>query len=158
MTLPGLPQLEYLEIWNVRGFSGIDNPEACPKLRLLFLETLSKLTDLGFAARFPRLRSLHLDRCRNLRSIAPAGRIDGLADLQIIDCPVDESEASLLTRMPNLEELFWPLPRDRQRQIRDALPSVRMERTYPGHLRRLAFRAALCSCEGIEGDDLYWFC
>jgi hypothetical protein len=85
--LSEMKQIEYLELWMIRGFSDLSEVSGLTRLRYLFLQALkqvSSLPDLSSCARLERIDLLTMKGLTDLRPLRGAPR---LRDLELVDMP-----------------------------------------------------------------------
>ncbi|GAB3827493.1 hypothetical protein ACFPIJ_07760 [Dactylosporangium cerinum] len=82
-VLPGLPGLEFVELWQVRALDSIDVLGACPRLTTVFLQALARVQHLPDLSG-TRLAHLHLERLTGLSDLTPL-RSAPLQTLWLID-------------------------------------------------------------------------
>jgi hypothetical protein len=84
--LPEIGQLEYLELWMIKGLNDVSMVSRIPSLRFVFLQSLAQVTELPSLADNSALRVVHLETMRGLRDLTPVAAAPGLEALLVIDC------------------------------------------------------------------------
>ncbi len=81
--LPSVGELEYLEIWMVRGLSDISMVGDVSALRYLFLQTLKNVTVLPDMARSQRLSGVMLWAMKGITDLSPLASAPNLTQLEM---------------------------------------------------------------------------
>ena len=68
-ALAGLENIKYLELWQVRGLADLHPISTLTGLQYLFLQSLPRVTSLPELGKLIRLRRVHLDNMKGLRSL-----------------------------------------------------------------------------------------
>jgi internalin A len=85
--LSDLAQIEYLELWMIRGFSDLSEVSGLTGLRYLFLQALKQVTALPDFSRSSRLERIHLETMKSLTDLRPLRNAPALRDLNLVDMP-----------------------------------------------------------------------
>lgn len=83
--LPEFKNLEYLELWMVRGLSDISPVSKVASLRFLFLQALKQVTALPDMMGLNRLKRVHIETMKGLRDLTPLRDAPSLEELLIFD-------------------------------------------------------------------------
>ena len=81
-----LPQLEYLELWMIKGFDDASAVGDIETLRYLFLQSLARVTSLPSLESSRHLRRVHIETMKGLRDLASVAMAPALESLLVIDC------------------------------------------------------------------------
>jgi hypothetical protein len=79
--LRAFEQLQYLELWMIRGFCDLNPVAAVPSLDTLFLESLKHVTELPDLSRMTSLRRVHLNSMTGLSDLTPLLTAPNLEEL-----------------------------------------------------------------------------
>jgi hypothetical protein len=85
--LSGMKQLEYLELWMIRGFNDLSEVSGLTRLRYLFLQALKQVTSLPDLSSCARLERIHIETLKGLTDLRPLRGAPGLRDLDLVDMP-----------------------------------------------------------------------
>lgn len=83
--LPQLQNLDYLELWMVKGLSDLSPIAGLPNLEYLFLQSLRQVTELPAMSRLPRLRRLWIETMKGLYDLSPIREAPALRQLAVVD-------------------------------------------------------------------------
>lgn len=83
--LPEIGQLEYLEIWMVRGLADISSVARLPHLRYLFLQAMRHVVALPATRDLGVLRGVRLETMKGLHDLAPLREAPVLEELFLVD-------------------------------------------------------------------------
>lgn len=82
-----MKQIEYLELWMIRGFSDLSEVSGLTGLRYLFLQALKQVTTLPDVSKCARLERIHLETMKGLTDLGPLRSSPALRDLDLLDMP-----------------------------------------------------------------------
>jgi internalin A len=85
--LPKLQNLDYLELWMVKGLSDLSPIAGLPNLEYLFLQSLRQVTELPELSGLARLRRLWIETMKGLNDLSPIREAPALRQLAIVDMP-----------------------------------------------------------------------
>jgi hypothetical protein len=85
--LSDMTQIEYLELWLIRGFSDLSELSGLTRLRYLFLQALKQVTALPDLSPCARLERIHLETMKGLTDLRPVRGAPALRDLELVDMP-----------------------------------------------------------------------
>lgn len=104
--LPAIGQLEYLEIWRVRGLVDLSPIADLLRLQHLHLESLSLVEALPPMEGLDALREVWLQNLRGVRDLAPLASAPALRQLALVDMPHLQPDAvTPLVGHPSLERV-----------------------------------------------------
>jgi hypothetical protein len=83
--LPQIGQLEYVELWMVRGLDDVSPMAEVPTLRRLFLQALKNVTRLPSFRDSSSLRAATLETMKGVTDLSPLAEAPNLESLAIID-------------------------------------------------------------------------
>lgn len=83
--LSDLKQIEYLELWMIRGFSDLSEISGLTRLRYLFLQALKQVTSLPDLSSCARLERIRLETMKGLTELRPLRGAPALRDLELVD-------------------------------------------------------------------------
>jgi hypothetical protein len=81
--------IELLIVDRVRGFNQLENFSCFPKLKSLRIADCIQLETLHFDTLLPKLQILHVDNCKNLRSVTGLENLTQLQQMQIAQTEID---------------------------------------------------------------------
>lgn len=113
--LPRIGQLEYVELWLVRGLADVSPLAEIGTLRHLFLQALKQVTSLPSFARSTELRRVDLETMKGLVDLAPLAQAPGLQILNLID--MGHTSPEILRPVlghPTLRAGIWGFGSDRK--------------------------------------------
>lgn len=106
-ALSGMTQLEYLELWFIRGLCDLTPVSSLENLQVLHLETLKNVSVPPEMGRLRNLQRLHLQNLANLTTISQAMLAPALRELLLIDLPlIRQDELIALKDHPTLEKIL----------------------------------------------------
>jgi len=85
--LSDMEQIEYLELWLIRGFDDLSEVSGLTRLRYLFLQALKQVTALPDLSSCQRLERIHLETMKGLTDLRPLRGAPRLRDLELVDMP-----------------------------------------------------------------------
>lgn len=85
--LSEMKQIEYLELWMIRGFSDLSEIAGLPRLRYLFLQALKQVNELPDLSQCERLERINLETMKGLTDLRPLRTAPALTDLSMYDMP-----------------------------------------------------------------------
>jgi hypothetical protein len=85
--LGDMKQIEYLELWMIRGFRDLSEVSGLEGLRYLFLQALKQVTALPDLTGCARLERIHLETMKGLTDLEPLRDAPALRDLELVDVP-----------------------------------------------------------------------
>lgn len=85
--LPDIGQIEYLELWMVRGLSDLTPVSGMKHLQHLFLQALKNVTALPDLSGNPRLERVSIDGLKQLFDLRPLRTAPALRHLLLVDMP-----------------------------------------------------------------------
>jgi hypothetical protein len=91
--LPEVGELEYLELWMVKGLTDVTPIAALPKLEYLFLQALSQVTVLPPSGGLTSLARVWLQTMKGLTDLSPLRDAPQLRQLALVDMPHLQPEA-----------------------------------------------------------------
>jgi hypothetical protein len=105
-VLPELSQLEYLELWMIRGFSDLGPLANVTSLEFLFLQALKQVTALPDLSRLTNLRRVWLETMKGLTDLRPLLTAPALTQLAAYDMPnLQPADVAVLAHHPSLKYL-----------------------------------------------------
>ncbi|HEX6681986.1 MAG TPA: hypothetical protein VF062_04295 [Candidatus Limnocylindrales bacterium] len=104
--LPQIGELQYLELWQVRGLDDIGPIAHVGTLQHLFMQALRRVTGLPSFAACTRLRHVHLETMKGLTDLSPLLTAEALTDLAVVDMGhLKSSDVTILQAHPALRRL-----------------------------------------------------
>lgn len=104
--LPTVGELEYLEIWLVRGLSDLSPISELRHLKYLFLQSLKQVTRLPDLSKLPELESVWLETMKGLTDLSPLLTAPALRRLALVSMAhLQPEDVGILKDQPTLEEL-----------------------------------------------------
>jgi hypothetical protein len=85
--LSDMKQIEYLELWLIRGFSDLSEVSGLTRLRYLFLQALKQVTALPDLSACARLERIHHETMKGLTDLRPLREAPELRNLEMVDMP-----------------------------------------------------------------------
>jgi hypothetical protein len=123
--LPRIGQLEYLELWMVRGLDDITPLAEVPTLRYVHLEALKQVTALpGDLSRLTRLDTVVIETMKGLTDFTPLLTAPALRRVALINMThLEPAQVGVLADHPGLRYLIAGLGSARKnRAVRELLP------------------------------------
>ncbi len=113
--LPQLKNLEYLELWMVKGLSDLSPVGEMQRLEYLFLQALRRVEALPDLSRLTSLTRLWIETMKGLTDLAPIRSAPSLRQLAVLDMAhLQPSAFAPLAGHPTLESLRHGLGSDRK--------------------------------------------
>jgi hypothetical protein len=104
--LSEMRQIEYLELWMIKGFDDLSEISGLTQLRYLFLQALRRVTALPDLSRCARLERIHLETMKGLTDLRPLRTAPALTDLTLVDVPrLRWEHVEVLRDHPTLQRL-----------------------------------------------------
>jgi len=104
-ALPGLPSLEFLELWQIRGLSDLDPIGELGSLQFLFLQSLRQVERLPSIARCHSLRRIRLETMNGLSDLSQLCTAPALEEILIFDMAhLSVDDLRCLTRIETLRQ------------------------------------------------------
>jgi hypothetical protein len=91
-TLSGMNSIKYLELWQVRGLADLSPISSLAGLQYLFLQSLPQVVALPDLRRLIKLRRVHLDNMKGIRSLDALCGAPSLEDLIHVDAQAQKPE------------------------------------------------------------------
>lgn len=85
--LSELKQIEYLELWQIRGFSELSEVAGLENLRYLFLQSLKRVLALPDLSCCKKLERIHIETMKGLADLRSLRTAPALTDLVMVDMP-----------------------------------------------------------------------
>ena len=102
--LPAFTEMQYLQIWMVRGLSDLSPVADLRSLDELFLQALKHVTELPPLGRLTRLRRVHLQTMKGLQDLAPLLTAPALEEIVLLDMGhLELQNVALIARHPALQ-------------------------------------------------------
>lgn len=122
--LPSVGQLEYLELWLVRGLHDLSAVADVTTLRHLFLQALKQVTALPDLSRLTRLDTVHLETMKGITDLVPLLTAPALRQLALVDMGhLQPADVASLARHPSLRFLIAGLNSEKKnRAVRELVP------------------------------------
>jgi hypothetical protein len=134
--LGALTQLEYLELWLIRGLRDTSFFSGLVSLRALFLQALKHVTSLPSLRGLPKLRGVYLETMPGITDLQPIADAPSLERLFLVDMPKLTVEAfHCLVGHPSLQEFSAGLGSVRRNAEVTALVGVPSHSTWIEHTR-----------------------
>lgn len=126
--LPEIGQIEYLELWMVKGLSDLSPAAHLPSLEYLFLQSLRQVSALPPMAGMSSLKRVWLETMKGLTDLSPLRDAPSLTDLAVVDMSHLQPEAfEPLVGHPTLKSLRAGLGSTRRNDAVDALMKLPRE-------------------------------
>lgn len=104
--LPGIGELDYLELWLIRGFTDLSPVSDLVHLTYLFLQALPQVVQLPDLSRLSRLETIWLETMKGLRDLTPLLTAPGLQRVALIDMGhLQPEDVAPLAGHPRLQQL-----------------------------------------------------
>ncbi|RBY95085.1 hypothetical protein DQ237_15325 [Blastococcus sp. TF02-8] len=104
--LPQVGKLEYLELWMVRGLDDLTPVAGTTTLRHLFLQALSRVTELPDLSRLAQLEVVHLETMTGITDLTPLLTAPSLREVSLVDMGhLQPADVGVLARHPRLRFL-----------------------------------------------------
>jgi internalin A len=108
--LEELNQLEYLELWMIRGFSDLAPLANTTSLEFLFLQALKQVTALPDLSRLTNLHRVWLQTMKGLTDLRPLLTAPALTQVAAVDMPnLQPADVAVLAHHPRLKVLLAEL-------------------------------------------------
>lgn len=122
--LPNLGQLEYLELWMVKGLSDLSPVQDVPKLEYLFLQSLRQVTSLPEMSGLTALTRVWLETMKGLTNLSPLRDAPALRQLVLVNMPhLKPEHLQPIVGHPTLTTLGAGLGSDKKNEaVRALLP------------------------------------
>lgn len=91
-TLARLPELRYLELWQIRGLEDISIISKCIGLQFLFLQSLARIKRIPNLRGLTRLRRIHLEHLHTIEDFSALEHAPALEEALLIDAKPAQSE------------------------------------------------------------------
>ena len=143
--LPQVGQLEYLEIWMVKGLSDLSPLADLPKLEFLFLQSLRQVTSLPAMSRLASLRRVWLENLKGLSDFTPLLEAPVLEQLAIVDMAhLQPEDVHPLADHRSLRSIRIGLGSKRKNEAAKQLVPLGQEADWakPRYRRRLTVRSS----------------
>ncbi len=124
--LPSLKNLKYLELWSVRGLEDISPISQCYNLQNIFLQSLTRTSQIPDLSKLDKLRRLTLWDLPAIKDIEPIYSALSLEDLTIRALKLEPEDFIPLQNLPNLKALTFALGKRKDKAVEDLfdLPPV----------------------------------
>ena len=120
--LPRIGQLEFLELWMVKGLTDLSSVGRLPHLRYLFLQALRRVEALPDLSTDKELRRIYLRTMKGLRDLRPLATAPALEQLLLIDMRhLQPEDLRPLVGLPNLKGIDIGLGSDRKNRAAEAM-------------------------------------
>lgn len=121
-ALTTMTELNYLELWQVRGLADLDFISSMTGLQALFLQSLPQVQALPDASRLAALTSVHLETMKGLQDISGLAAAPALEDLTLIAANHMEPEDWVpIFKLPTLKRVQAGFGSDKKNDRLDQL-------------------------------------
>lgn len=136
--LPRIGQLEYVELWMVRGLSDLDPLAEVPTLRYIHLEALKQVTALpADLSRLTRLDTVFIETMKGLTDLTPLLTASALRRVALVDMRhLEPAQVGVLREHPSLRHLIAGLGSARKNQAVQELVSLPEGQDWDPSMRR----------------------
>jgi hypothetical protein len=123
--LPRIGQLQYLELWMIRGLDDLTPLADVATLRSVHLEALKQITALpADLSRLTRLDTIYLEAMKGLADLTPLLTAPALRRVALVNMPhIEPAQVGVLREHPSLRYLIAGLGSDRKnRAVQELVP------------------------------------